>query len=43
MFLEPAVPPRKNNNNIINRGFVLGRYGEIRKDFYNRHKNLIVA
>jgi len=26
MFLEPVVPSKRDNNKIINREFVLGRY-----------------
>jgi len=29
-FLEAFVLPKKDNNKIINRGFVLGRYGKSR-------------
>jgi len=29
-FLEPVVPSKRDNNKIINREFVLGRYGKSR-------------
>ena len=34
MFLAPAVLPKKDNKQIINRGFVLRMYGESRKNLY---------
>jgi membrane-associated HD superfamily phosphohydrolase len=35
--------PIKNNNIIINRGFVLGSYGKSRKNLYTRHESVVVG